>query len=133
MNQLDRFERLVQRLIEGPFRRLFQTGLHPADLADQLAAVIETDHQNGQGSNLIPNHYQIMINPADYACLVERSSCEAIVTELYSFLISLAVEANYQFEGPLQVFLEPIEEIVAGHVQIMADIVPALPSGADDR
>ena len=128
MHQLDRLEYLVQRLIEGPFQRLFRTRLHPADLSNRLAAVIEADRQNGRGAETVPNRYQIMVNPVDFARLVEASSCEAIVTELYSYLISLAAEANYQFGGPLQVSLEPDEAVATGHVEIKADTAPVLPS-----
>ncbi|MBN1219768.1 MAG: DUF3662 domain-containing protein [Anaerolineae bacterium] len=126
MNQLDRFERLAQRLIEVPFQRLFQPQLHPADLTDQLALAIEEGRQNGRGHDLIPNHYQILINSADYAQLVKTSNCDAIVTELYTYLSSLAAETNWQFAGPLRVLLEQDETIKPGSIKITADYVPAL-------
>ncbi len=126
MNRLDRLERWVQRLIEGPFNRLFRTRLHPTDLVDHLLAAAEQGRQNGRGSNLIPNHYQVVVNPTDYAMLVEKSSCDAIVTDLYHHLTTLVAEAHYQFDGPLQVLLDEDETILPGQIVIKTDDIPAL-------
>ena len=123
MNQLDRLERLAQRLIEGVFHRLFQTRLHPADLAEHLAKAIEQGRRDEAGAILIPNHYQIVINPTDYAWLVEQSSCDALVTELYNYLTNLVAEANYQFCGPLHVLLDKNDTVLSGRVEIKTDCV----------
>ena len=126
MNQLDRLERLAQQLIEGPFRRLFQTHLHPSDLADHLVAVIEANGQNGRESDLLPNYYQILVNPADYARLVETISCDAIVTDLYHHLLNLVAESDYRLEGALQIVLDRDAVVKPGQVEIKTDHAPSL-------
>jgi hypothetical protein len=129
MNQLDRLERLVQQLIEGSFQCLFRKRLHPVDLADHLAVAVEAGCQNGRGVVLIPNYYQILLNPADYAVLVEKSSRNTVVTELYDYLTNLAAEANYQFDGPLQVLLDQDERVLPGRVQVKTNVAKLLKMG----
>jgi hypothetical protein len=126
MNQLDRLERWVQQLIERPFNHLFRTGLHPTDLADSLLTAAEESRQNGSSANLIPNHYQVMINPADYVILVEKLDCDAIVTELYNHLVTQAAEAHYQFGGTLHILLDQNETVSPGQIEIKTDYMPAL-------
>ena len=135
MNQLDRLEGLARQLIEGPFQRLFRKRLHLVDLADHLAAAVEaacqkeTGGQNGRGAGLIPNHYQILVNPADYTVLVERSGREAVVSELYDYLTDLAVEVNYQIDGPFQVWLDQDESVSPGRVQVKTNMAQLLNRG----
>ena len=135
MNQLDRLEGLARQLIEGPFQRLFRKRLHLVDLADHLAAAVEaacqkeTGGQNGRGAGLIPSHYQILVNPADYTVLVERSGREAVVSELYDYLTDLAVEVNYQIDGPFQVWLDQDESVSPGRVQVKTNMAQLLNRG----
>jgi hypothetical protein len=132
MNQLDRLEGLVRQLIEGSFQRLFRKRLHSTDLANHLAAAVEaacqkeTGGQNGRGANLIPSLYQILVNPADYTVLVERSGREAVVEELCNYLIYLAAEANYRFDGPFQVWLDQDESVLPGRVQVKTKMAKLL-------
>ena len=78
MNQLDRLETLAQRLIEGTFNRFFQTQLHPADVVHHLAVAIEQGRQSS--ANVVPNIYQIVLNPADYNKLTAGSSHQTEVS-----------------------------------------------------
>jgi hypothetical protein len=109
--------------------------LHPVDLADHQAVAVEaacqkeTGGQNGRGVVLIPNYYQILLNPADYAALVEKSSRDTVVTELYDYLTNLAAEANYQFDGPLQVLLDQDERVLLGRVQVKTNVAKLLKMG----
>lgn len=126
MNQLDRLERLAQRLIEGPFRVFFQTRLHLADLADYLANAIENGRRNEDKTNLLPNHYHILVNSTDYAYLVERSSYDTILTELHHHLTNLVVETDERFYGPLRILLDKDDVVLPGRVEIKTDYVPAI-------
>jgi hypothetical protein len=118
MNQLDRFEKLARQLIEGPFQRLFGGHLHPADLAEHLLAAVEAGRRSQNGTSFIPNQYQIALNPADYALLVEESRRETVLAELQTYLPHLAAEADYQFGGPLRVVLTKNDSIQSGRVQV---------------
>lgn len=131
MNGLDRLETLAQQLIEGIFQRLFQTQLHPADLARHLAAVIETGRQAGAPANVIPNHYWIRLNPADYAGLINRSSEGVEIAHLRNYLAHLIEEAGYQLTGPLQISLDQSATVLPGQVEIMTNQAPSLARESD--
>jgi hypothetical protein len=66
-NQFARFERLVERLVEGSLARLFVGQLHPLELVAQLARVMEDSAVGNQA----PDRYQICLNPADYDVLLD--------------------------------------------------------------
>jgi len=127
MNQLDKLEALAQRLIEGTFSRLFQTRLRPADLAHHLAVAIESGSKGASGggsTNLIPNRYQIILNPDDYAALAVYPGSEAEVLKLRQYLLRLAREANYRFAGPLEVGLGQSEAVLPGQVEVKCEQRP---------
>ena len=117
MNPLDNLERLTQRFVEGTFHRFFGKKLHPADLTDQLIALVEAEGNRREG-NLLPANYQVMLNPADYAAIVQQNSREEIASELISHLTTFAIESNYQFDDPLRVTLEQNESVQSGRIQV---------------
>lgn len=126
MNQLDKLEALAQRLIEGTFSRLFQTRLRPADLAHHLAVAIESGREGASGgsTNLIPNRYQIILNPADYTALVAHPGSQAQAAKLRQYLLRLAREAGYRFAGPLEVALGQSEAVLPGQVEVKCEQQP---------
>lgn len=125
MNKLDRLEILAQRLIEGTFHRLFHTQLHPADLAHHLALAIEKGRPSDSLTRtgvVIPHHYRIVLNPADYAALVDESGQSAeVVATIRDYLLSLIQEGDYQLAGPLHISLDKGEAISPGRVEIKTD------------
>lgn len=124
MNKFDHLETLVRRFIEGAFDRLFQTQFHPADLAQQLTLAIEQSQPNGTRArpHLIPNRYQIMLNPADYAALMgganRKGDVEAAIRDHVAGLIR---EGGYQLAGSLELFLTESQSVVPGAVKIKID------------
>lgn len=134
MNKFDHLETLAQRLIEGPFNRLFQTRLHPADLAQRLMKAMLNGRQNNveAGSNTVPNDYQIVLNPADYATLIGKSSRSQLIAAIRRDLDSFIQEGDYQLVGPLHISLDEDKSISRGQVEIKANYassIPVLPSG----
>ena len=123
MNQLDRFEKLARQLIEGPFQRLFGGHLHPADLAEHLLAAVEAGRRSQNGISFIPNQYQLALNPADFALLVEESSRETVLAELQTYLTGLAAETDYHFGGSLRVMIAEDEKVQVGRVQVKTKYV----------
>jgi len=123
MNPLDNLEQLAQRFVEGIFHRFFGKALHTADLANQLVASIEAG-RNGREEHLIPVNYQIMINPSDYAALVQQNNSKGITSELVAYLTAFADETNYQIDGPLRIVLDKNEAVQPGHIEISTAIEP---------
>lgn len=65
-NQIARFERLVEKLVEYPLKRLFSGELHPQELVAQLGRAME-DQAEGTKA---PDAYRLELNPADYEALL---------------------------------------------------------------
>lgn len=120
MNQFDRLETVAQRLIEGGFARLFQTELHPADLAHHLARAIENGPQKTDqtGTRLVPNSYRVTLNPDDYTKLVSESTIEAETARLRRYLMRLIREVNCRPAGSIQVTLDQSKTVRLGKVSI---------------
>jgi hypothetical protein len=65
-SQLDRFERLFEKLVEDPLIRLFSGELRPGELVARLGRAME-DKAEGKRA---PDHYQVLLNPEDREALL---------------------------------------------------------------
>lgn len=130
MNKFDHLETLAQRLIEGPFNRLFQTRLlHPADLAQRLMqAMLNGIQDNAEaGANAVPNEYEVMLNPADYTRLIGKSSRSQLIAAIRRDLDSFIHEGDYQLVGPLHISLDENESVSPGQIEIKVNYVSSIP------
>lgn len=122
MNALERFEKLVERLVESPFERLFKGGLHPADVANVLAEAVEKGQlDDGRGGRLVPNHYQVFLNQADYRAMQARAALAEEVAAIERYLTSLQAETGGQTVGPVAVHILPGANIGLGQIKVRAD------------
>lgn len=118
----DRFEKLIEQLVEGPFERLFNAQLHPADLARALAREMERGRLgNGRGGCIAPNHYRVFLNTQDYQVLQERSALAEEVAAIKRYLRRLATESGCEIPGSLRVQMAPQSTIQAGQIIVSAD------------
>ena len=60
-NPLARFEAFIQRLVEGPFARLFPSRLEPIEIERKLERVLQ-----GEGRRLAPNIYDVFLSIKDH-------------------------------------------------------------------
>ncbi len=118
MKLLDLLETLAQQFVETPFRGFFRKRVHPADLAGGVAETIEAFVDDAPPDHPLPPCYRLAVNPRDYAALTRHVDCDALVTELYGFLTSLAVEIERGFAGPLRIILEQDGGVPPGQVQV---------------
>ncbi len=59
-NPLTKFESMMQRMVEGPFARLFPSRLEPIEIARKLERSMEDNTLlQGEGRRLAPNVYDI--------------------------------------------------------------------------
>lgn len=115
-------EQLVERLIEGPFDRLFKPRLHPADLARALAGAMEQGQvDDGQGRRLAPNDYQVALNEADYQAMQKRSEMVEEMAAIKRYLADLMLETGCYTRGELRVLVNPQPDIAPGKIEITAD------------
>lgn len=119
MNRLDHFEALAERLVEGTFGRLFAGYLHPLEVATHLARAMEDRKVRApDGTFWAPTHYWIYLHPTDFGLLIARRP--SLAEELQEHVERLAGEAGLSVVAPLQVAVEPLQEVPRRSVRVEA-------------
>ena len=67
MGLLDRFERTMERLLEGGTGAIFRQKLQPAEIGRKLERAMLSQQRASVGSQLVPNMYVVRLHPQDYA------------------------------------------------------------------
>jgi hypothetical protein len=93
LQALQRFEELVERVMEGSFARLFRSPIQPAEIAKRLEREMEAHPTISVGRTYVPNHYEVTLHPEDFAEFEPfRHSLEHNMAE---FISDLAAERGY--------------------------------------
>ena len=100
-NQLTRFEKIAERLVEGSLARLFSGQLHPQEIVARLARAMEDHAHDG----IAPDHYTISLNPADYKLMIKA---EPTLPQLLAERVLVMVQ-----RAELQLSRDPQVELVA--------------------
>lgn len=100
---LQRFERRLERLVEGAFSKAFRSGLQPVEIGRRLAREMDGQRTLGVRGTVVPNAFVIQLAHED----VERfeSFHDSLVRELGEAVREHAREENYHFVGPVDVEL----------------------------
>ncbi|TXR55953.1 FhaA domain-containing protein [Quadrisphaera setariae] len=113
MGVLDRFERSVERVVNGVFAKAFKSEVQPVELASALRREVDTTSAVvGPGRTLVPNAFTIDLGPSDH----ERLSSweDALASELATAVTEHARAQRYSFSGPVTVRLQRDEELATG-------------------
>jgi hypothetical protein len=124
MGVLDRFEKGIERAVNGAFARAFRSQVQPVELAsalrkaaDEKAAVV------GRGRTLVPNAYVIELGNSDHERL--QMYADALPEELASNLRAHAEQQGYSFVGPVSVEIERVPELDTGVFTVRTATVKA--------
>jgi hypothetical protein len=125
---LQRFERRLERLVEGTFSKAFRSGLQPVEIGRRIVREMDAGRTLGFMVTVVPNHYTVELSPED----TERFAgfLDALARELVDALRDHAREEQYHFEGPVEVHLVVDDHARRGdlrvHAEIVAGAVPAI-------
>jgi predicted component of type VI protein secretion system len=110
---LDRFEKGVERAVNGVFARAFRSEVQPVELASALKREAD-DHASivGRNRTIAPNSYVVELGPADHRRLAQWE--DALGDELSTVLNDHALQQRYAFVGPVSVRFERSEELDTG-------------------
>jgi hypothetical protein len=110
---LDRFEKGIERAVNGVFARAFRSEVQPVELASALKREAD-DHASVVGRNrtIAPNEYVIELGPADHRRLAQWE--DALGDELATVLNDHALQQRYAFVGPVHVRFERAEDLDTG-------------------
>ena len=119
MSILNKFERRVDRLVNGAFAKAFATEVQPVEIAAALAR--EVDDRAviiGAGRTVVPNLFFIDLAPADY----ERLSpfANALKLEMAGFVREHITEQRYTTLGNISVELQLDMTLTTGIFRVKA-------------
>lgn len=66
MKLLEKVEKSIELLVEGIPQTVFRQKLQPAELGRKLEREMLRQQQAGLGANLVPNHFDVALHPADF-------------------------------------------------------------------
>lgn len=124
---LQRFERRLERLVEGGFGKAFRSGLQPVEIGRRLVREMDIGRTLGVRGTVVPNDFTIRVAEAD----LERFDGfrESLVDELGDTAREHARESKYHFVGPVSVAFAVDPNARIGDLVVDAAIV-AGPAGA---
>ena len=117
MGVLDRFERGIEKAVNGAFARAFKSEVQPVEIAsalrramDDRAAIV------GRGRTLVPNAFVVELGPTDFGRLTEYA--DVLAEELVANVAEHADAQQYAFPGPVTVGFEEREGLDTGVFQV---------------
>jgi len=111
---LSRFESLAQRLVEGSFKRIFDSQLEPLEVANRLARALEDSAEDGQAAD----HYIIHLHPEDYDSVLRDNV--RLAEDLVEYVIRLAQQAGVSLKTRPQIELVANPNIARHHILVQA-------------
>jgi hypothetical protein len=110
---LDRFEKGIERAVNGVFARAFRSEVQPVELASALKREADDNASVvGRHRTIAPNDYVVELGPADHRRLAQWE--DALGDELSTVLNDHALQQRYAFVGPVRVRFERAEELDTG-------------------
>jgi Protein of unknown function (DUF3662)/FHA domain len=124
---LQRFERRLERLVEGGFGKAFRSGLQPVEIGRRLVREMDIGRTLGVRGTVVPNDFTIRLSEADSQRF--DGFRETLVNELCETAREHTRESKYHFVGPVAVALDVDPNARIGDLEIVASII-AGPTGA---
>ncbi len=97
MNAFARLESLLEHLVENSFARVARAKLQPIEIAKQAARQMDRQQTVGVNSVLVPNYYDIWLNPQDFARFSAISG--TLQAEIAAYLRDYAVQRSFALPG----------------------------------
>lgn len=122
MGVLDRFERGVERAVNGVFARAFRSEVQPVEVAsalrrelDDRAAVLS------RGRTLVPNSFIVELGAADHEKIASWQ--DTLADELVAAVTQHAEKQRYSFVGPVRVAFHESDDLETGVFRVLSSTV----------
>lgn len=124
MGVLDRFEKGIERAVNGAFAKAFRSEVQPVEIASALRR--ECDDRAsivGRDRTIAPNTFVVELGPADHDRLGEWE--EALGEELGAAVQAHAQQQRYAFVGPVSVSFDLAEDLDTGVFRVRSSTTRA--------
>ena len=115
-NVLERVERLLGGLAEGPFERLFTRRLHPVHLARRLEEAMADAVLVSANGAVAPAYFVIWLDPATYGRFA--GARKGLEHDLEQHLLNAAAQREFRYLQSPEVELQPDPELAAGRFEV---------------
>ncbi|GAC1398164.1 MAG: antibiotic biosynthesis regulator FhaA [Ktedonobacteraceae bacterium] len=120
-NPLSRFEAFIQRMVEGPFARIFPTRLEPVEIERKLERAMEDNTRlQGEGRRLAPNVYDIYLSIKDHQQIVPSQNM--YVRDWQNNLVEFARHRHYTLRTMPILRLHADSALRAGLIRIETEL-----------
>ena len=127
MSGIDRFERLMERAVEGSVGRMFRSQVQPAEIGRRLERAMEARPLVSVDGTIVPNDYRVHLNPEDAVTFKEIES--PLCQSFEQWLSEIAAERGYRFMGPVHVRLVDDPQVGRRDVRVQTALeAPVAPS-----
>jgi FHA domain-containing protein len=118
---LQRFERRLERLVEGAFSKAFRSGLQPVEIGRRVVREMDAGRTLGVRGTVVPNQITVSLSNED----LERFAGfrDALAVELADAAREHARDEGYHFSGPVEVTIAADENARRGDLQVRAEII----------
>lgn len=89
---LEKFERSIERLMEGTTGSLFNQNLQPAEVGKRLERAMLANQRASMGTSIVPNQFVVNLNPKDFAQFADYRT--GLARQMESWLAQVATERN---------------------------------------
>jgi len=121
-NPLTKFETFMQRVVEGPFARIFPSRLEPVELMRKLERAMEDNTMlQSEGRRLAPNVYDIYLSIKDHQQL--SSSQAMLIRDWQNNLVEFARHRHYTLRTMPILRLHADSSLRTGMVRIETELV----------
>lgn len=129
-NPLTQLEAFMQRIIEGPFARLFPSRLEPVEIERKLErAMADNTLLQSEGRRLAPNVYDIYLSIKDHQQMT--SSQNLLIRDWQNQLVEFARQRHYTLRTVPVLRLHADSSLRMGIVRIEAELADRQGGGAD--
>lgn len=129
MGVMNRFESLMQGIVEGSFGKIFRSRLQPVELSNKLVRAMESNLQIGSERRIAPNVYVVWLSQRDYDYFTQYP--DSLKHQLSNSLVSTARERNYMLMSVPHIEFELDPALGTGETHIEAQVMDARRAGND--
>jgi hypothetical protein len=121
MGFLDRFEKGLERVVNGAFSKTFKSELQPLEIASAIKNQMDA-HASvvSREKILVPNHYVVSLSAADFERL--KALGTHLIDELNTAATRHAIKQKYQFASALKIDVKTDSSLVLGQLEVTPNI-----------
>ena len=120
MGILSRVESFLERFLEAPAGRL-GASIQPVSLAKRIERAMDTNKTYGDAGVIVPNQYDLHLNPSDYAAFDSYRS--ALEDDLAHGVLARARHERYTLVARPRVRIVADESVRRGEIRVAANVV----------